>query len=407
MLMESHLQFELVEARKIHLGICGSIAAYKAVDLMRAWQRAGAEVSVTLTPSATKFISPLTFESLGANPVYKGMFDEPLSHLMPSKDAHAIIIAPASADTIAQIASGRADTLLASQVLAFDKKVVIAPAMNPKMWKNPATQENIRILQERGMVIIPPESGKVACKDEGQGRLSREENIFLHGLKSIIRQDLKGKTVLVTTGATREYFDTIRCWTNKSTGTMGMCFAIAAWLRGATVHAICTENVTHFCPSDTLFHKHTVRNALEMFNTVEKYRDETDYGIFTAAVSDFRPEEYNGEKFKKSEAPDGFSLNFYPNEDILKHFATDKKSHQKVLGFAAEWAETSEILLELTKKKLTDKNADMIVGNAIIDGFGTDSNKVVVVDNRSNEEVWQTLPKTEVAWNVLTRLISL
>ncbi len=408
--MQSHLLFELPEPKKIHLGVTGSIAAYKAVELMRAWQKAGIEVSVTLTESAQKFITPLTFETLNASPLYLSMFGEALSHLAPAKDADAFFIAPASADTIAQLAHGRADTLLAAQALAYPKErgpLVIAPAMNPHMWKNQATQDNINILEDRGILCISPDKGKVACNDEGEGRLSSLENLFLQGIKSVTEQDLEGKTFLITLGATREYFDSVRFWSNASTGMMGMCFAIAAWLRGAKVHAICGSNVDLYCPDDSLFHKHTVGTAQEMLTKAEEYFDYADYGIFTAAVADFKPEDYGKGKFKKSEAEEGFTLNFYPNEDILKNLAQSKQSHQKVLGFAAESAQTQEDLARLTQGKLESKEADMMVGNTILDGFGTENNRVYVVDTEGREEHWQKLPKTEIAWNVLTWLNSL
>lgn len=405
--MESHLLFELPEPKKIHLGVTGSIAAYKAVELMRAWQKAGIEVSVTLTPSAQKFISPLTFESLDAKPVYVGMFEEPLSHLAPEKDADAFIIAPASADTIAQITHGRADSLLAAQALAFSKKILIAPAMNPHMWANPATQENIRILESRNIHCIGPERGRVACHDEGQGRLASHEMLYLYGLKSVIPQDLRGKTVLVTLGATKEPFDDIRYWTNASTGTMGMCFAIAAWLRGACVHAICSETVKLYSPNDEFFHRHVVTTADDMLRESLLYWREADYGIFTAAVADFKPEEYGAGKFKKASASGGFSLRFYPNEDIIKTIAKEKEHHQKVLGFAAEYVQSKEELSHLALKKMYDKNMDMIVANTLEDGFATKENKVFIADQKNREEHWQKLPKTEVAWNVLTWLTSL
>ncbi len=405
--MQSHLLFELPEPKKIHLGVTGSIAAYKAVELMRLWQKAGIEVSVTLTEAAKKFISPLTFETLGAHPVYHSMFDEPLSHLAPAKDADAFIIAPASADTIAQLTHGRADTLLAAQALAYPKEkgpLLIAPAMNPNMWKNAATQENISILEDRGITCISPDKGKVACNDEGEGRLSSLENLYLQGIKSVTEQDLEGKTFLITLGATREYFDTVRFWSNASTGIMGMCFAIAAWLRGAKIHAICAESVNLYTPDDAFFHTHRVQTAAQMFTKAEEYFDYADYGIFTAAVADFKPEEYTKGKFKKEEADEGFTLNFYPNEDIIKTLAQNKESHQKVLGFAAESVSSQDELAKLTLGKLKSKYADMMIGNTVLDGFGTDNNRVYVLDSEGREEFWQKLPKTEIAWNILTWL---
>ncbi len=402
--MQSHLLFELPEMKKIHLGITGSIAAYKSIELMRLWQKAGIEVSVTLSDAAKKFISPLTFEALGAKPVYNDMFENPLSHLAPNKDADAFIIAPASADTIAQIALGRANTLLAAQALAFNKTLVIAPAMNPIMWANEATQENVRILKSRGVIFVGPEKGKVACNDEGEGRLANETLLFLQGLKAVTKQDFAGKTLMITLGATREKFDTVRFWTNGSTGIMGMSLAIAAWLRGAHVHAICA-NVQLEYPIDDLFEVHKVVSAKEMLEEAQKHWESVDLGIFTAAVADFRPEEHENGKFHKDQAEDGFSLSFYPNEDILKTLAAKKKAQQKVIGFAAEHVNSIDELATLAVKKMYFKNADMIVGNAIIDGFATDNNKVFVADQLGREEHWPVLPKTEVAWNILSWIL--
>ncbi len=413
--MEEHLFFEMEERKKIHLGITGSISAYKAVEIMRAWQKVGIDVSVTLTESAKKFISPLTFESLGAYPVYSGMFDRecgdilgsatayPITHLAPSKDADAFIIAPASADTIAQLAVGRADTLLSAQALAYTKQILFAPAMNPNMWENQATQDNVRLLEDRGLLCIYPEHGKVACNDTGRGRLASLEQIYLYGLKAITEQDLKDRTVLITAGATREPFDDIRYWTNSSTGKMGMSFAIAAWLRGADVHLVCGEGVNFSYPKDAAFTKHTVKTAQEMFHACLNVWEKCDYGIFTAAVADFRPELYGEGKFKKSHAENGFSLKFYTNQDILKTLADSKSSEQKILGFAAEYALSEQELERLALKKMYAKDMDMIVANTL-DSFGSERSKVFVADRQNREEHWEELPKTQIAWNLLTWL---
>ncbi len=402
--MQEHLLFEMQEEKKIHLGVTGSIAAYKAISLMRAWQKAGIEVSVTLTSAAKEFVTELSFESLGAEPLYKDMFCDAFSHLAPEKDADAFIIAPASADTIAQLATGRADSLLAAQALAYSKPLYFAPAMNPKMWANPATQENVRTLEERGHFCIVPESGIVACNDVGQGRLASDEMLFLYGIKAVTEQDLAGKTVLVTLGATQEPFDDIRYWTNGSTGTMGMCLAIAAWLRGAFVHAVSTKSVKLFSPLDPLFKLHTVQRAQEMYEVSKGLWHKCDYGIFTAAVADFSPEMHGRGKFKKHDAEDGFLLQFYPNKDILKSLAAEKRVEQKVLGFAAEYVENSEELRRLALDKMYAKNMDMVVANALEDGFGTLDNRVFVADRYTKEEAWGKRPKTQIAWDLISWL---
>ncbi len=404
--MQGHLLFELPELKKIHLGITGSIAAYKSIELMRLWQKAGIEISVTLTEAAKKFVTPMTYEALGAKPVYSDMFENPLSHLAPNKDADVFFIAPASADTIAQLATGRADTLLAAQALAFNKQIIIAPAMNPYMWANEATQENVRILKSRGVTFIGPDKGKVACNDEGEGRLANETSLFLQGLKAVTSQDFAGKTVMVTLGATREKFDEVRFWTNGSTGYMGMSIAVAAWLRGAKVHAICGSNVALDYPLDEQFEMHIVESASDMLEKAKSVWDNADLGVFTAAVADFKPEVHEG-KFHKDQAEDGFSLSFYPNGDILKTLAAEKGEDQKIIGFAAEYVASQEELATRAIKKMYFKNADMIVGNGISDGFGTSNNRVFVADQLGREEHWPELPKTEVAWNILSWALSI
>lgn len=242
--MDAHLAFRGVGGPRLHLGVCGSVAAYRALDLVRQWQDAGVSVSATLTLSAQKFVTPLTFAALGAAPVYTAPFDDPqapspFAHLEPGQVAQALVIAPASAATIARLAQGQADELLACQALAFRGKAVIAPAMNPAMWSHPATQANIATLRERGCAVVEPGCGRTACGEEGQGRLADLREIYLAGLRALAPQDMEGIRVMVTLGPTREHWDGLRFWTNPSTGTMGAAVAVAAWLRGARVEAVC------------------------------------------------------------------------------------------------------------------------------------------------------------------------
>ena len=226
--MEAHLRFRAFTGKRLHLGVCGSVAAFRTAELVRRWQEVGLGVGVTLTRAARNFITPLTFESLGAAPVYGDMFsgEAPFEHLEPGQTAHALILAPASADMLARIASGRADDMLSAQVLAFDGPVVAAPAMTPRMWQNPATQANVDILRDRGVFFAGPEKGRMACNDEGPGRLAELRAIWLAALKALTPQDMEGKRVLVTLGPTREQWDAVRFWTNASTGTMGASLAV-------------------------------------------------------------------------------------------------------------------------------------------------------------------------------------
>lgn len=260
------LQYKKLAQKHIHLGVCGSIAAYKSLELLRAFIKCNIHVSVTLTPSAEKFITALSFEALGASKVYRQMFqgEMPFDHLEPGQLADAMVIAPASATTIARLAHGLGDEMLACQTLAFDGPILVAPAMNPKMWANPATSANMETLLERGFFLTEPKNGVVACKDEGQGRLARLEKIYYDSLALLTEQDLYGKKILITLGPTAEKWDAVRVWTNNSTGSMGTALAITAWLRGAEVYVVAGPN-SQYLPEDMRMHVFPVVSADEMY----------------------------------------------------------------------------------------------------------------------------------------------
>lgn len=402
-MIDKHLLFHCQEQLKIHLGVCGSIAAYRAIDLVRAWKDVGLSVSVTLTPSACNFLNPLAFSSVGADPVYTTIFDDtrhPYSHLEPGKTAQAFIIAPASASTISRLTYGQADELLACQALAFSGQPIIAPAMNPNMWSHPSTQQNIKTLQARGYIVIGPEQGRVACGDEGQGRLADLRDIYLMGLKSITPQDFTGLRILITLGPTREAWDGLRFWSNPATGIMGASLAIAAWMRGAEVHAVCGPG-SPWLPSG--IHRYPVTTALQMFEVAESIWPTSDIGIFVAAVADFSPEKGPEGKFKKDEAVDGFTLRFIRNTDILQKLSNNKNRNQKVVGFALE----SEGLEQAVQNKLYVKKADMIVGNYIKDSVASLFSSVFILDRNGREARWESMTKTDIAWRILSWLKSL
>lgn len=406
--MDAHLSF-CYSGKRLHLGVCGSVAAYRSPDLARGWQDAGLQVSVTLTPSATRFVTPLPFASLGASPVYTLPFDDPAApsvfgHLEPGQVAQAMIIAPLSAATLARLAQGQADELLACQALAFTGPVVLVPAMNPNMWSHPATQDNVRLLKQRGCVFVEPGWGRTACGDMGQGRLADARLIHLAGLKAVTEQDMQGQQVLVTLGPTREMWDEVRFWSNPSTGVMGASLAVAAWLRGATVHAVAGPG-SPWLPDG--IERINVTSARDMFEAAQNLWPSMDMGLFTAAVADFSPVRHAGGKFKKSLSPQGFSVDFVPNADILRTLAHDRRHGpdrlpQKVMGFAAE----SENLEQAVHDKLASKKADLIVGNLIADGFGTSSNTVYVADASGRTEHWCDVPKPDLAWRLLSWLLS-
>lgn len=404
--------FSQHKGKRVHLGVCGSVSAFRAPDLLRWWLKAGLSASVTLTPAAQRFIGPLTFEALGALPVYTNMFaqgqstgDGPFGHLEPGQTAQAMVIAPASATTLARLAQGMGDDLLACQALAFAGPLVVAPAMNPRMWQNAATQENVAVLQRRGVHMVLPDTGGTACGDEGQGRLADLRHIWLTSLKTLTTQDMAGMKVLITLGPTREQWDAVRFWSNPSTGTMGAALAVAAWLRGAEVQAVCGPMGDIWMPQGIT--RHAVRSAKEMFEAAHDLWPAVDAGIFTAAVADFAPVPYGKEKFKKAEAQAGFSVNFAPNADILKTLAAQRRvdNPQKVLGFAAE---TVADLPEAVRVKLKGKGADIIAGNHIGQsgsGFGCATNVMAVADAHGREEQWPSLSKTDVAWRLCSWLL--
>lgn len=402
--MKSHIAFTGFLGKRLHLGVSGSIAAYKGLDLLRMFKDSGADVGVTLTDSAQQFITPLSFEALGASPVFSQMYpvgDDVFGHLMPGEACHAFVIAPASATTIARLANGLADDMLSCQALAFPEKLVIAPAMNPRMWHNAATQENIQKLCNRGHVVVEPGCGRTACLEEGQGRLAAVEDIYLHGLRALAPQDMAGQTVMVTLGPTREKWDGVRFWSNPSSGTMGASFAVAAWLRGAKVHVICGQG-TPWLPS--VITRHDVTSAADMYEAADSLWNAIDIGVFTAAVADYTPVPFGDSKFKKG--GDDLTVSFTRTVDILKTLGTAKQDGQKVIGFAAE----TDNLHDNMKKKLVAKNADIIVGNNVAksgSGFGTATNEVCIVDKNGRQEDWPLAPKPEVAWRVFDWLLQL
>lgn len=405
--MDAHLAFTRFSGRRLHLGVCGSVAAYRAPDLLRMWRDAGMDVGVTLTDGACRFIAPLTFAALGASPVFTGMFPavgdardpsegDVFGHLMPGQSSHAFVIAPASAATLARLAIGLADDMLSCQALAFSGPLVIAPAMNPRMWANPATQANVDTLRGRGHVVIEPGCGRTACMEEGQGRLTDLREIYLHGLRVASPQDMQGRRVMLTLGPTREAWDGVRYWTNPSSGVMGASIAVALWVRGAEVHAVCGPGAPWLPPGIA---RYDVVSASQMFDAAQSLWDGMSDGVFTAAVADFSPVRHGAEKFKKADAQEGFSVSFTPNADILATLGKRKRAGQTVVGFAAE----TSGLAESMARKLAVKNADMIVGNIVggqDGGFGAATNRVSVLAAGCAIEEWPVMPKPDVAWRI-------
>lgn len=391
-----------LQGKKIVLGVSGGIAAYKAVELLRLLVREKAEVFVVMSLNAGKFITPLTFESLSGNPVYHEVFGEQSSASMPhiraAENADLLVVAPATAGSIGKMACGLADDALSNLYLAFRGPVLLAPAMNDGMYLNPAVQENISKMKQRGVEFIDPETGELACGTVGQGRLAEPVRI-LQAVQNRLSEDedLKGLKILVTAGPTQEPLDPVRYITNPSSGKMGYAVAGQASLRGAKVTLI--SGPTHLSPPngvETIFCK----QAGEMLALVNKHFPDCDVLVMVAAVGDFQPDTVQKEKIKKK--GESLVLKLMPTPDILKE-ASKTKTRQMVVGFAAE----SENVIQSAQEKLKNKNLDLIVANDISApgiGFQSDSNQVTLIDKAGNIDPLPRLSKREIADKLLDRV---
>ncbi len=393
-----------LEGKQVALAVSGGIAVYKAVELLRLLVKEGARVVVVMTENAKRFVTPLTFEALSGNPVYHEIFGSQSSasmeHIRAAENADLMIIAPATFNSIGKIAQGLADDPLSTLYAAFAGPVLVAPAMNDKMWDNPAVQENIRTLKRRGVGLIEPEAGELACGTVGLGRLAEPPVLLEAVRKYLLRQsDLKGLNILVTAGPTREPIDPVRFITNRSSGKMGYAIARQARSRGAEVTLI--SGPTHLEPpfGVTLLN---CQRAGEMAQLVLDHLPRCDVLVMTAAVGDFAPDTVQKEKIKKKSQA-GLLLNLHPTQDILEEVAK-KKTGQLIVGFAAE----SENLLQSATEKLQRKQLDWIVANDISApgiGFQSDSNQVTLIDRNLNVESLPLLTKMEIADLLLDRIL--
>ncbi|MDR1855951.1 MAG: bifunctional phosphopantothenoylcysteine decarboxylase/phosphopantothenate--cysteine ligase CoaBC [Desulfovibrio sp.] len=396
--------------QRLHMGVCGSVACCRSPGILRALLRLGLHVGVTLTQAARQFVTPTLFTSLGAIPVDTDMFapdGDVFAHLGPGERAQAMAVVPATADCLSRLAHGGAGDMLSAQVLAFAGPLLVAPAMNPRMWANPAVQQNVRILVDRGVVVVGPGGGEAACGETGTGVLADDGEILLGILRCLSPKDMAGRRVMVTLGPTRERWDAMRYWTNPSTGLMGACLATAAWLRGADVTAVCGTEQERLLPVD--IHRCPVASARDMFDAAMDLWSGMDIGMFVAAVADFSPERATDAKVKKVDFPEGFSLRFTPNPDILATLSSDRRPGQQVLAFAAETAEDEEELLRLAREKLLRKGADVLAANSVTvpgSGFGGTTNGMCVVDATGREAVWPVQSKADAAWELCTWLLS-
>ena len=388
--------------RTIVLGITGSIAAYKAADLASKLTQAGNRVEVVMTEAATKFVSPLTFRSLTGRPVVTDMFELTsefgIEHVALAEAADVVVIAPATANVIARLAVGIADDMLTCTVLAARAPVIIAPAMNANMFQNPITQDNLAKLKSRGFIIVEPGYGHLASGKIGIGRLAEIEEI-IGVIKQVLGRsgDLAGKRVVVTAGGTQEPIDPVRHIGNRSSGKMGYAVAEAARDRGAEVKLITAPTSLPEPVGIEIIH---IRTTAQMKEAVAKAAAPADILIMTAAVADYQPKHTAKAKIKK-DSP-SLTLELVRTPDIL----AEARGNFLKVGFAAE----SENLVENARQKLEAKQLDIIVANDITDkdsGFGTDTNKVTLIDRSGSIESLPLLTKREVADKILDRVVGL
>ena len=359
------------------LGVTGGIAAYKSAEIIRLFKKEGANVRVVMTNSAKEFITPLTLQAVSGNEIHDSLLDvnaeSGMGHIELAKWADIILIAPCTAETIAKITHGRADDLMGALILASEADIYIAPAMNMNMWLDASTQDNYKILENRGITFIGPAQGEQACGDNGPGRLEEPEKIIEFIEKLTNKGPLSGKIITITAGPTREQIDPVRFISNNSSGKMGYSIAEAAIKLGAQVNLISGPVALD---ADKSINLHKINSASEMLAQVIKCMKNSDIFIGCAAVSDYKPSDYSNKKIKK-EDHSNLDIELEKNEDILK-YVSKNFSESYIVGFAAE---TSDVI-ENAKKKLITKNLDMIVSNDISDksiGFDVDENEVNVI----------------------------
>ncbi|GIV34313.1 MAG: phosphopantothenoylcysteine decarboxylase [Chitinophagales bacterium] len=399
--------------KKILLGVCGSIAAYKSAFLVRLLTKARADVRVVMTEMARTFVGPLTFSTLSKNPVLTAFSDDAgswNSHVEVALWADLFVIAPASAHTLARLSNGLCDNLLAAIYLSAKCPVMLAPAMDLDMWHHPATQKNLAALQERGHEIIPVGTGELASGLKGEGRMAEPEEILAQiekHFKIVAKRqrfygDITGKKVLITAGPTVEPIDPVRYISNHSTGKMG--FALAEEFAALGAEVVLIKGPTSYNPSLKEIKVIPVTTAQEMYDATMKEFADTDITIMAAAVSDYRPVSAHKQKLKKTS--EVLKLELIKNPDILETLGKRKKGNQILVGFALE----TENEIANAKKKLQNKNLDLIVLNSLRDqgaGFGHDTNKVTIL-NRKNEQKTYTLKgKPEVARDLIEEIINL
>lgn len=385
--------------RTILLGVTGGIAAYKSAELVRRFTDHGASVNVIMTGAAQQFITPLTFQTLSRNPVYTSLFQDPLKHISLASEADLMVIAPATANIIGKLANGIADDMLSTVFLAFKGPVVIAPSMNWKMYENPAVRENLKVLGSRGCIIVGPESGSLACGEEGKGRLSDIGDIVDAAAASLITKDLAGRRMVVTAGPTREYIDPVRFISNRSSGKMGWSLAKAARDRGAEVVLI--SGPTSLADPKGIRTIRVETAEMMLLAVLEEVSRSASVLIMAAAVADFRPSEPSAVKLGKT-AFETLRLEF--TGDVISKVASSEK-RPFIIGFAAETGSN----VDRAREKMLTKGMDMIVFNDVTEegaGFETDTNRVTIID-RNGSKATDLLHKDLIADEILDRYLQI
>lgn len=391
----------MLKNKQIILGVSGGIAAYKAVELLRLLTKAGADVHVIMTRSAQEFVTPLTFQTLSANPVHTELFnliaEREIGHIALADRADLFIIAPATANVIGKIASGIADDMLTTTVMATKAPVLIAPAMNVNMYTNPLYKDNEDKLRRYGYLFVPPEKGALACGWEGDGKLAAPESIFEAVMTTLSPHDLVGQTIMITAGPTREELDPVRFISNHSSGKMGYALARAAQHRGARV--ILVSGPVQLPPPFGV-ELVAVTSAKEMHSAVMERVEECSVIIKAAAVADYTPAQRHGEKIKKNSAD--LSLQLVKTPDILAELGALNK-RPLLVGFAAETGN----LAEFATRKLHSKNVDMIIANDVSQsdaGFNVDTNRVSLFFRDGRQKELELMSKDLLATVILDQI---
>ncbi|MGY6502288.1 MAG: bifunctional phosphopantothenoylcysteine decarboxylase/phosphopantothenate--cysteine ligase CoaBC [Acidimicrobiales bacterium] len=376
----------MLDGRRIVLGVTGGIAAYKAVEVCRRLVDAGAHVSPILTSGALHFVGETTFSALASEPVQRSLWNEasPIPHTRLGQEADLVLVCPATARVISDLRTGRSHDLLTATLIATRAPVVICPAMHTEMWEHPAVQENLEVLAGRGVIVVPPESGRLAGGDVGHGRLAEPATVVTAVERALGPNDLGGLRVVVTAGGTREAIDPVRYIGNRSSGKQGVALAAEARARGAVVTLVTTVAPPPGLDVETV----RVESAAEMHEAVSARSDTADVVVMAAAVADFTPSVVADSKIKKHDGPPQIVLE--PTVDILADLGVRKPPGQVLVGFAAE---TDDLAVN-ARDKLVRKNADLIVGNDVSApgvGFEHDTNAVVIY----GADLEQTVPLTD------------